>query len=627
LASRLELKFVALNPFSEDVVKSFIKGTTRCEDGEPVLKILFPNHPEGPDWFFQQMYIYSGGVPIYLVHILRELVELRETRKGTDLSEDDMEAMIGSIPMNTSVLIVPAYMSPETMNVFCSMLLASFLELRFDQKSFVNVNGHRRSLLDVANALGFYCAVVSTEGKQTSAKQADFIKLIYPKYALQYLKLSYWKHPPIRFLHSLFPSICPEDSPSTRGYKFEILFSLILYVRLSVCKQLGELGIFRQSLVEEIPKDADDEYISRIVPSFRSKIDGDHSAGEKSYSTSAWKKFFDKYLSKDGIFFPNRQNSSGPDVILRVSAPLDGVSSAPKEGQSSQKQISIEETSSDKKRIYSIGIALKYYNLSGPGVDFSMIRREVAKFLEPVSSQLELKGNNNITAIQLIVCNKYHENVLRHFTDHQNLVLNSGVYYEDDDGNLKSNLSDFSSYSKKKWLEVHVNCQVVICSPQNLKDFLGSSVYENLERGFNDDGEKFEDFDPLKDMLERSFQGLWTDIPYEEPPGYLGLTTEPDMLSTESMNVKRTERKGAKADSSVVSVRQGQFDWMEFLKTYCDLTESEARECCDTVKVMREQEFASVDTAILEGLGIEDPMTRLKIVAGIRRYIRKKPRS
>jgi len=336
--------------------------------------------------------------------------------------------------------------------------------------------------------------------------------------------------------------IRPKDSSSTRGYKLQVLFSFILYVRLSFCKHLGELSIFCQSLVEETRKGAF-EYISRVVTSFDPRVVGDHSAVEKSYSTSAWKKFFNKYLSKDGMFLPNRQNSSGPDVILRVSTPIEGFSSAVKEGESSQKQVFIEETSLNKKRIYLIGMALKYYNPSGPGVDLAMIKQEVAKFLEPAASQLELKEDNNITAIQLVFCYKYHDSVLKHFTDHQNLVLNSGVYYEDDDGKLTCNLSDFSSYSKKKWFELPVNCQVVICSPQNLKVFLGSSVYEDLERGFDDDEEKFlEDIDRLNDMLKKSFEELWTDIPYEAPPGYLGLCTELDMFSAENMKQSRVFR-------------------------------------------------------------------------------------
>jgi hypothetical protein len=36
---------------------------------------------------------------------------------------------------------------------------------------------------------------------------------------------------------------------------------------------------------------------------------------------------------------------------------------------------------------------------------------------------------------------------------------------------------------------------------------------------------------------------------------------------------EETEDKEAQADSSDGSVQQGEFDWKEFLKTYCDLTE------------------------------------------------------
>jgi len=64
---------------------------------------------------------------------------------------------------------------------------------------------------------------------------------------------------------------------------------------------------------------------------------------------------------------------------------------------------------------------------------------------------------------------------------------------------------------------------------------------------------------------------------------------------------------------------------MEFLKTYCNLTESEARECSDMLKVMIEEDLMGVDTAVLERLGIEEPAIRLKVVAGIRSYMRNKP--
>jgi len=46
---------------------------------------------------------------------------------------------------------------------------------------------------------------------------------------------------------------------------------------------------------------------------------------------------------------------------------------------------------------------------------------------------------------------------------------------------------------------------------------------------------------------------------------------------------------------------------MEFLKTYCNLTEFEARECSDMLKVMIEEDSMGVDTAVLERLGNRGP--------------------
>ncbi|KAK4527198.1 hypothetical protein GAYE_SCF37G5120 [Galdieria yellowstonensis] len=117
--------------------------------------MLFPSHPDGHECYFRHMHTYSGGVPMYLVHILRELVDLQETSKDRDLFENDIEALIDSILMDASVLIIPGHMSPETMNVVCSMLLVAVLELRIKQYSFVTIKNRGLFLLHVANALGF----------------------------------------------------------------------------------------------------------------------------------------------------------------------------------------------------------------------------------------------------------------------------------------------------------------------------------------------------------------------------------------------------------------------------------------------------------------------------------------
>jgi len=66
---------------------------------------------------------------------------------------------------------------------------------------------------------------------------------------------------------------------------------------------------------------------------------------------------------------------------------------------------------------------------------------------------------------------------------------------------------------------------------------------------------------------------------------------------------------------------------MEFLKTYCDLTESEASECLYALKRFSESEMEVISTSMLEKLGIDDPLKRAKIVTGMASYASKKRQS
>jgi len=147
---------------------------------------------------------------------------------------------------------------------------------------------------------------------------------------------------------------------------------------------LGELSLFHQSFVEDIVFNAN-QYSVRSVPSFSSELKTKYSADEQSYSLNAWKDLYDKYLSEDGIFLPNKDNSCGPDILVRVSLPIDDDSSSSDEGCSSLTEM-LMDTSSKKRRVYLIGITLKYYHSSSVNVD--MMKEEVDKFLVPFSSQL-----------------------------------------------------------------------------------------------------------------------------------------------------------------------------------------------------------------------------------------------
>eukprot|EP00871_Galdieria_phlegrea_P002265 jgi/Galph1/3039/GphlegSOOS_G1758.1 len=154
----------------------------------------------------------------------------------------------------------------------------------------------------------------------------------------------------------------------SRGFPLEIIFPII-------CLILSIFSILLHNLVEEVPikqskitNISTDDFPISYVPAFRSSVSGSHSW--ETYHVHAWKLFIENYLSQDGIFIPKRPNSNGPD----------------------------------------------YHAISSCGVGSSTMKTKVAKFLYPISSQLELE-KINITAIQLIISNKYTTQVSIEFRD------------------------------------------------------------------------------------------------------------------------------------------------------------------------------------------------------------------
>ncbi|GJQ08873.1 hypothetical protein GpartN1_g664.t1 [Galdieria partita] len=259
LTSPVMLSFLRLDPFSEATVKYFIQNTTY--DNEPILKVLFPSHPEGHDWFFKQVYDYTGGVPYYVVHVLNELRKTCESWNSfCDLSEDEMKEKIENVAPN--LLVTLSRMTPESMIVFSSMLLASIFEFRIPKREILfgglGTGSYPEYVLDIANHFGFYYVSCSRNELEEASRipvrgrNETYFKLVFPKIVLKHIQSRYWNIPPFRFICSLFSSISRLDSPSSRGFKFEIIFTLILYVRWCFCSKLGELSIFRHSFIEHI---------------------------------------------------------------------------------------------------------------------------------------------------------------------------------------------------------------------------------------------------------------------------------------------------------------------------------------------------------------------------------------
>ncbi|KAK4526004.1 hypothetical protein GAYE_SCF18G3913 [Galdieria yellowstonensis] len=109
-------------------------------------------------------------------------------------------------------------------------------------------------------------------------------------------------------------------------------------------------------------------------------------------------------------------------------------------------------------------------------------------------------------------------------------------------------------------------------------------------------------------LLDNSLLQSLIIVSSEKSKQDAGAVTQANKHSTIEAKVMQTKSKNMKAVSSLVgSVRQGEFDWLEFLKTYCNLTEFEARECSDMLKVIIEEDSMGVDTAVLERLGNRGP--------------------
>jgi len=208
------------------------------------------------------------------------------------------------------------------------------------------------------NKFGFYYEYCSKEGLEQVHISEQRIKLIFPKMFLKVVKEHYWYYPLIRYIYHLFPLNAPVESLPSLGFRFKVIFASAHYVHCSLSRRLGELSLFHQSFAEDIVFNKGQCSV-RTVPSLSSELKTKYSADEQSYSQNAWNDLYGKSLSEDGIFLPNKDNSCGPDILVRVSLPIDDDSSSSDEVCSSLTEM-LKDTSAKKRRVYLIGITLKY---------------------------------------------------------------------------------------------------------------------------------------------------------------------------------------------------------------------------------------------------------------------------
>eukprot|EP00871_Galdieria_phlegrea_P003483 jgi/Galph1/4135/GphlegSOOS_G42.1 len=605
MPSRISLRFLRLDPFSSDIVNDIVQLSRYGE--ETLREIIFPKTPQGNDWLSEIVWDYTGGVPIYVHHVLTELAKMCVSNaKWRDLSVKDLKEKVETIHMIDSLFVHVDRMEPR-----CFKFPISTNETYFGG---IELGSHSEYVLDIASHFGFY---------YTSDEASSTFTLVYPKIVLKYLETHYKQIPVLRFISHLFSMITQSDSPVSRGWKFEILFSLVLYLKLCFCSKLGEMGIFQKTFVEDYLLVKVDGVQSRksvplpeYVASLSSRVATEVSAAGSTYHPNAWNLFYDTFLSKkDGIFMPSSQHSRGPDLIIRLSEIVSEETTTSSQMADSTQLVTF--SSQKEPIVYLIGISLKCYHLDGPGVGRSHIKNETEKFLIPVAQQVDLESKN-IVAIQVIISTKYSIEVTRQFTDHQNWVLNSGTY-ENDNGHIyhQSLSSAPVSGSTNKWLRIPSRCQLVVCSTTSLQSFLGPEAYSQLEQVFrNEDAIQTDSkLIPLSSALTSWLQGMLRDEPRQKRGGGFGMEMRSD---ANAMQVEYTrEAQSAGASSSMDS----SFDWKTFLRVYCGFTEQEVSYCLPKVSFIQKRDLDGITTDFLFNCGIDDSALRLRIMLGVRKVL------
>eukprot|EP00871_Galdieria_phlegrea_P002144 jgi/Galph1/2930/GphlegSOOS_G1609.1 len=520
----------------------------------PIQQIRFPSNRQELDRCSRV--VYQSMLPMSYPNGQRGVNSIL----NGELSVEDLGKKLETIPMMGSLFVNRETIKPRMVAVFSTMLLASALEIPLHTHGthsyLMNLGIHSSHIVDIVSDFGFY---------YTFGEGRDSIKLVYPKIVLKYLGSYYNKIPMIRFISHLFSTIIPSDSPVGGGLRLEILFSLVVYLKLCFCSKLGEISIFQKTFMENYLLVDDVQSRKRIplpqyVTSFNSSVSGDANTADTTYHPNAWNIFYDVFLSKeDGIFIPFSQYSKGPDLIIRLSKNVTEETISPSQMTDSNQLVIF--SSQEEPIVYLIGISLECYHLAGQGAGLSHIKNETEKFLIPVAQQLDLEAKN-IVAIQLVVSTKYTKEVIRQFTDHQNWILNSGVYYENGNGQLlcQSLSSAPASFSTNEWLTIPSRCQLVVCSTTSLQSFLGPEAYSQLEHVFRNEDAIQSDSKlfPLSSALPSWLQEILKDEPNSRRVGFgMEMRSDANAMQVEYTREAQSAHASKRCGFSEASVIEG----------------------------------------------------------------------
>ncbi|KAK4526225.1 hypothetical protein GAYE_SCF22MG4139 [Galdieria yellowstonensis] len=308
-------------------------------------------------------------------------------------------------------------------------------------------------VLDIASHFGFYhvkCSVEELCEANTWISSEAMVNLIFLRVAWRQIGKEYIAG---ILLFAFFPVCLNPLVVTSTCLRFR-------YVRWNICKRLGDLSTFLQSLLEGMPVESSeslgslkDDLVIQLIPAFRTITNESHSGTEnKSFFVHTWKTFYEQYLSEDGIYLPAVDGYEKPNILLRISDTRERCP-YPLEEESSVAQGPVEmETNSQKTpTTYLIGISLYCSSKSSPMLSVEIVKEEVAGFVHALSSQLELE-ENHITAVLFIVSNECSPDISWQFTDNKNCVLDSsGIYRGSENVPLNNRLLFFRFSDRNRY--------------------------------------------------------------------------------------------------------------------------------------------------------------------------------
>jgi len=163
------------------------------------------------------------------------------------------------------------------------------------------------------------------------------------------------------------------------------------------------------------------------------------------------------------------------------------------------------------------------------------------------------------------------------------------------------------SNSDKEGLRIGRNCQLVVCSIENLEKFLGKEIYDQIQKARSERENFLTKVTPLSKVIGTLFEHGWARGRSAEPEAYLGKSTEKDIGA---------RRERIPSDKS--------FDWNTFLREQCGFSDEEVSYCLPKIKEVPSDMLADITLDILQELGIDKFILRLKIRTAINAYLSKR---